>query len=50
MDLKSDLLWQVIDLLESMLQEWLRKLGDDFEPGAVLLEKAGLDHFWEANV
>ena len=36
--------------LEAVLAGWLRRLGDGFEPGAVLLERAGLSHFWEANV
>jgi arylsulfatase A-like enzyme len=36
--------------LEQLLDRWLLKLGDSFEPGAVMLEKAGLDHYWEANV
>ena len=43
-------MWQLVDELEEVLQGWLEKLGDAFEPGAVLLERAGLDHFWEANV
>ena len=36
--------------LEAVLSGWLSRLGDGFEPGAVLLERAGLSHFWEANV
>ena len=36
--------------MECTLQGWLDKLGDKFEPGALLLEKAGLSHFWEANI
>lgn len=36
--------------LEAELSGWLTKLGDEFEPGAVLLEKHGLSHYVEARV
>ena len=41
---------QVSSRLERLLQRWLHKLGDEFLSGAVLLKKAGLDHYWEAHV